>query len=414
MRSFISGIRARTWVILSAALAALLAVALVVWFVVVLPSRTTTEGSARSQTVAASLVTLEQTVSSTGTITPSVQETLGFEVAGTVTSVNVREGDSVEAGTVLATVDDLAATESLLAAQADLATARARLAESEEASSGSDADVATIAAADAAVDVAADAVTKAQDAMDDVKLTATVAGTVTSLDVAVGDVVGSSASGASEAGGTEATGAAATSTEDAASTGQITIVATASWTSTLSLSASDLENIAVGDQAELTIDGVEDTVFGTVTEIGLLPSTDSGAALFPVTVTTTGQVDGLFDGLSAEVDIVYERRTDVLAVPAAAVTTTDGASTVARLDDEGDEVDVEVTVGETTGAYTEILEGLAEGDEVVVAVRTPTSGGTSEDEAPTGEFPGGGQVPDGVERPEGFEPPAGSTGGQDG
>lgn len=400
--------------IISAAVAALIIAAVVVWFAVVVPSTTTAETSARTQTIAASLETLEQTVSATGTITPSVQESLGFEVSGTVTAVNVAEGDTVAVGDVIATVDDLDVQEALLSAKADLASAEARLSESQESSSGSDADVATISANSAAVDVAADAVSKAEDALDDVNLKATVAGTITSMDLAVGDVVGSSTSGGSSteaSTGTTLPGATTTATEES-STSQVTIVATDSWTSTVSLSASDLENIAVDDQAELTVDGVDDTVFGTVTEIGRLPSTDSGAALFPVTITTTGQVDGLYDGLSATVDIVYERRTDVLAVPSAAVTTTDGVSTVTQLDEDGEEVEVEVTVGETAGTYTEILGGLAEGDEVVVAIQTPTSGGG--DGGQTGEFPGGGQLPDGVELPDGFEPPAGFTGGQNG
>lgn len=395
--------------IISAAVVVFVATALAVWFLVVVPSTSAAEDEPRTQTVAASLTTLEQTVSATGTITPSVQESLSFEVAGTVTAVNVAEGDTVEAGTVIATVDDLAVTESLLGAKADLASAEARLSESEESSSGSDADVATISANSAAVDVAADAVEKAEDALDDVNLTATVAGTVTSLDLAVGDVVGSSSTG-TDAG---AITGAATTTDDSASTAQATIVATDDWTSTVSLSASDIENIAVDDQAELTIGGVDDTVFGTVTEIGRLPSSDSGAALYPVTITTTGSAEGLLDGLSAEIEIVYERRTDVLAVPSAAVTTTDGVSTVTQLDDDDEEVDVEVTVGETAGTYTEITGGLAEGDEVVVAIQTPTSGGGTGGEQ-TGEFPGGGQLPDGVELPEGFEPPAGFTGGQNG
>jgi macrolide-specific efflux system membrane fusion protein len=421
MRSFISRIRTRTWVILSCAVGALVAVAIVMWFVFLAPAGAPTTDAGRTQTVTASLTTLEQSVSSTGTLTPSVQESLSFGTTGTVTAVNVGEGDTVAAGDVLATVDDLAVTEALLSARADLASAEARVAESEASSSGTTADLASIAAERASVDVAAEAVATAEAALDDVNLTAPVAGMVTSVDVAVGDVISSSSSAA--AGSTSGASAAASGTgegssasataSETSSSAQITLVSTDAWTTTVSLSASDLENVEVGDEAALTVDGVDDTVSGTVTAIGLLPSTDSGAALFPVTITTTGSVDGLYDGLSATVSIVYERRTDVLAVPSAAVTTTDGVSTATRLDEDGDEVAVEVTVGETAGGYTEILEGLAEGDDVIMAIAMPGAGGadsgtdsnTDSGTDDQGQFPGGGELP------EGFEPPA-DFGGQ--
>jgi macrolide-specific efflux system membrane fusion protein len=418
VRTFVSGIRTRTWVILSSAVAALLVAALVLWFVFVQPSETDAQQETRTQTVTASLTTLEQSVSGTGTLTPSVQESVSFETSGTVTAVTVAEGDIVTAGQVLATIDDLAVTESLLSAQADLATAEARLAESRESSSGSDADVATIAADAAAVSIAEAAVASAEEDMADVQLIATVAGTVTAVDLAVGDVVGSSsgsstgvsAATSSEGSTLDAGAAQSTATEAASSSGSITIVATDAWTTTVSLSAADVQNIAVGNEAELTVDGVDEIVAGTVTAVGLLPSTESGAALFPVTITTSGAVDGLYDGLSATVAVVYERREDVLAVPSAAITTTDGVSTVTRIDENGDEVDVEVTVGETADTFTEILSGLVEGDEVVMTVVAPGGGGTQTDDGSgteqQGQFPGGGEMP------EGFEPPTGFTGGQ--
>ena len=109
-----------------------------------------------------------------------------------------------------------------------------------------------------------------------------------------------------------------------------------------------------------------------------------------MTVAVTGDQEGLHDGVAAEVELVYERRTDVLTVPSLAVTTADdGTTTVQQTDADGEVVDVPVTTGETSGNVTEITEGLAEGDEVVLAVFTPGTGGVRP--AEPGQLPGGGR-----------------------
>jgi macrolide-specific efflux system membrane fusion protein len=139
----------------------------------------------------------------------------------------------------------------------------------------------------------------------------------------------------------------------------------------------------------VTLDGATDPVFGTISAIGLLSTGDSGVAAYPVTVAVTGDQEGLHDGVSADVELVYERRTDVLTVPSLAFTTaTDGTTTVKQVDADGKTVEVPVTTGETSGNLTEITDGLAEGDEVVVATFTPRTGGTGRQDQ--GTFPEGG------------------------
>ncbi|MDY7558468.1 hypothetical protein [Cryobacterium sp. 10C3] len=128
--------------------------------------------------------------------------------------------------------------------------------------------------------------------------------------------------------------------------------------------------------------------------VGILPSTTSGAVTYPVVVAVTGDPDGLYDGVAVTAKIVYERRTNVLTVPSAAVTTADGVSTVKTLDASGTAVATTVTVGETVGNVTEILTGIAEGDEVVVVTFTPGSGNsgstTDRQSGGSGGFPSGG------------------------
>ena len=368
------------------------------WFGIRDASAATSEPVTR--TVAASLTTMEKSVSASGTLTPSVQEDVSFDVSGTVTSVPVAVGQTVTVGQTLATVDTLELQASLLQAKATLASAQAKLSDAEDAADGTDASDAKIAAAQAQVDVAQSGVDTAQTAMAGATLTAPVAGMLTVVGLEVGDAVGSSASSAP--GGT--------STGSSTTTAQFTIVSTANWEVDVTVSDADVALVAVGDQAEVTLDGATTPVFGTISAIGLLSTSDSGVAAYPVTVAVTGDQEGLHDGVSADVALVYERRTDVLTIPSLAVTTADGKSTVKVQATDGTITTVDVTVGETSDNLTEITKGLSEGDEVVLATFTPGTGGTGRDTQQQGGT--GGQLPEGF--PEGFTPPEGFTGGPQG
>jgi len=352
-----------------------------------------------SQAVAASLTTLEKSVTASGTLAPTVQEDVSFEATGTVTSVDVVAGQTVTAGQTLATIDTLTLNADLLSAKATLATAKARLADSKDGDDGSDASAAQIAANAAQVEVAQAAVDTAAEAMADATLVAPVAGLLTEVNLTVGEaVVGSTGSSAAAPGGSSP------ASDTTASTAQFVIVGTDSWQIDVTVDDADVALIAVGDQAEITIEDVTDMVFGTVTEIGLISTSTSGVAAYPVSIEVTGQPDGVHDGVSGDVAIVYERRTDVLTVPSAAVRTVDGGSVVTQAGADGKEITTSVTVGETVGDLTEITAGLVEGDEVLVTVVTQTS-----QDAGTGTEVVPGQLPEGfdpsqMQLPEGFDP----------
>ncbi|MDY7529379.1 MULTISPECIES: efflux RND transporter periplasmic adaptor subunit [Cryobacterium] len=384
---FLTHIRPRTWVVAGVIVLAL-AGGSIYWFGFAVPANTKSTVAAPI-TTAASLTTMQKTVDSDGTATPTVNDSVSFAVSGTVTAVPVVAGTTVTAGQVLATVDTLSLDAAVLEAQATLATAKAKLATSVSDSDGTAAAVAQIAAQTASVAVDEAAVVTAQAAVAGATLTAPAAGLVTAVNVAVGDVISSGSSGSSGAGGATTASTASTST----STADFSIVGTDSWSLSLAIGESDIANVAVNDQVELSLDDGT-AFFGTVQSVGILPSTTSGAVTYPVVVAVTGDPDGLYDGVAVTAKIVYERRTNVLTVPSAAVTTADGVSTVKTLDASGTAVATTVTVGETVGNVTEILTGIAEGDEVVVVTFTPGSGNsgstTDRQSGGSGGFPSGG------------------------
>ena len=303
--------------------------------------------------------TQRQTVSATGTVEPAARADLSFAVSGEVTEVLVAEGDVVTAGQALAAVDDSLLAAQLDAAESELAAAQARLDDTD--TDGSDTDE---AAAQAAVTSAESKLAAAQEAVDQATLTATIGGTVVAVGLAVGDRVGDTAPAQGE------------ETETAV----ITVVSTNRFVVSAKVGGADVDKVEAGLDADITPVGGVGTVAGTVTSVGLVASADdTGAATFPVTVDVTGERDDVYAGSSATVEIVVSERDDVLTVPSLALHT-EGAATYVYKVADGARERVDVRVGESFGQVTEVVSGLAEGDEVEVA--TPSPGG--------GRAPGGG------------------------
>lgn len=370
-----------------------------------------------STTVAASLSTIQQSVSASGTLAPAVQEDVSFDVSGTVTAVDVAVGDTVAAGQQLATVDTLTLNAALLQAQAELASAQAALSNAQDEADGTDSSDAQVAALAAQVDVAQAAADGAAADMAGATLTAPVAGLLTAVGVEVGDAVTGSGSSSGGTGGSASTGSAggtgSTGTSSTASTAAFTIIGTDAWQVAVTVDETDVALISVGDQVEMTTDSSTDTVYGTVGEIGLLSSSTGGVAAYPVVVDVTGSPGNLHDGESVDASIVYERRTDVLTVPSAAVTTVDGETVVTQEGTGGATVSTAVTVGATSGNLVEITDGLAEGDEVLVTTFSPRAAGTDDaGSGQTGQMPdfSSGEMPDLAQLPGGGQRPGGTDG----
>jgi len=142
-----------------------------------------------------------------------------------------------------------------------------------------------------------------------------------------------------------------------------------------SVGASDLANIANGDQVTITTTGSNTPVFGLVSSIGIVASSSSGSTGFPVVISVTGSPSGLYAGSSANVSIIYRQLSNVLVVPTLAVTRTNGNAYV-TLDKNGVKSQHQIAVGLSSGGSTQVVSGLNSGDTVVETVPTARSGGT--------------------------------------
>ncbi len=117
-----------------------------------------------------------------------------------------------------------------------------------------------------------------------------------------------------------------------------------------------------------------DAATGEVVEVGQIADATSGVASYPVTITFHDDNGDLTAGALVLVDITVSERTDVLLVPAQAVTRVGDATTVV-VDRDGARETRTVTIGGSTGMQVEVVDGLEAGERVVVAGVRPANGG---------------------------------------
>ena len=143
--------------------------------------------------------TMSETVSADGTVAAAQTDDLSFTASGTVTEVNVKAGDTVSAGQVLAKIDS---------AELD---SRGRVGELEPGRRGGEArrrpGLGRVRRADRAdetsVTSAKDSLANAKEDLAGASLVASFDGTVASVDLTVGEVLGSGGTGGSDLTGSD-------------------------------------------------------------------------------------------------------------------------------------------------------------------------------------------------------------------
>ena len=178
-----------------------------------------------------------------------------------------------------------------------------------------------------------------------------------------------------------------------APSGAAIIVDSPTFQITTDVVESDLGDIAVGQQAAITISAISADVTGTVSAISPVTSDSSSGSVvsYPVTVTLTEAPAKARSGMTADVTITIASATNVLTVPAAALRGGEGDYRVLTLDASGQPVATPVTVGLVTSTTAEIKSGIAEGTAVVTGTSASRTGTTNT--GGFGAFPGGGGGP---------------------
>ena len=130
----------------------------------------------------------------------------------------------------------------------------------------------------------------------------------------------------------------------------------------------DIGRISVGQPATITLDALPgETLTGQVEQIADTAQLDTGVVTYRVTAQLDPSDAPLRVGMTANVDIVTERRESVLLVPNrfVRIDRTSSQTFVDRAD--GDQVQpIEIEIGLRDEAVSEVLAGLNEGDMVVL------------------------------------------------
>jgi len=129
----------------------------------------------------------------------------------------------------------------------------------------------------------------------------------------------------------------------------------------------DINTIAVGQAATLTFDAILGSEYhGDVVEAGQAGDTVQGVVNFTVTVELTDADELVKPGMTTAVNIVVEERKDVLLIPNRAVRLLDGERVVYILVN-GQPQPVQVELGSSSGIQSELISGdLKEDDEIIL------------------------------------------------
>jgi len=348
---------------------------------------------------------LKSYVTASGEIVATKFADLGSSVMGRVVSLNVREGDRVTAGQVLARIDPVQAESAVAAASAavqaleadaagadnavaatlaEVNAAQARQvqadqtlqrtkdlsasgltskAELDAATAAADTATAQVAAARAALaraeqsrDAARRRVTqglaetaRVRDQLAKTSITAPIDGVITRLSVEEGEMV-------------------VMGVQNQPGSILMTISDLSAINAEVKVAEADVLRLALENPATVSLDALAGRAFtGRVVEIGAsaLPQSGAQAAAreFKVTVRLEGAIAQLRPGLTCDTEILVASRQNVLAVPLQAVVQRDGRSGVFVVRD-GRAAFTPVTTG-LIGGLTIEVDGLSEGATIV-------------------------------------------------
>ena len=327
-------------------------------------------------------------VSGSGSIGVANEAKLAFDGGGKVDTIYVDEGDVVKEGealAVLAPVDTDALELALAQAELNLAQAKVSLAQADAAQEQAEAALeqaeynleqlqryhatyeerriarlqisaaelqvkaaeAQVEAAELAVDVAKQTVEEAASKLEIETITAPFYGVVASVDVEEGDIIPDSGMS------------------------QVTIVRLIdpmSMELSVGLDEIDIPSVELEQRAIIEVDALPDVQLeGKVTSISPLPTVEAGVVLYNVKIDfDVPQGSGLRVGMSATADIIINERSSVLLVPDRAIKQDmQGNPIVYIMVNEQIEAR-SVVIGISDGFQTEIIDGLDEGEIVVI------------------------------------------------
>lgn len=323
------------------------------------------------ETVAVERGTISNSVTATGTIEPITEVEVGTQVSGKITKLFADYNSIVRAGQLLAELDTVELRATLDSRTASLEAARVKYEYQQKnynrikglfekgMVSETDYEDAEYAYETARTDYdqAKSNLVQAETNLGYARIYSPIDGIVISREVEVGQTVASSFE----------TPTLFTLAEDLR---QMRVIA--------DVDEADIGQVEEGQEVSFTVDAYPDDVFrGTVTQKRLQATEESSVVTYEVVISADNPDLKLIPGLTANVSIYTMQKPDVLIVPAKALRFTPELGQQASTSGPrrvwvsrgGQLTEVAVKTGVSDGIYTEITEGVAEGDSVAVGFR---------------------------------------------
>jgi HlyD family secretion protein len=298
-------------------------------------------------------------------------------------AVQQAEGTVVQSRTALEAAEQRERTDAA-AGQVSLENARTSVvsAENQLGTAGNDRPN-DIAAQQAQVDDARAAVVIAQQDVDQTVITAPVAGTITAINGAAGEVVSAPTAITPLAPGGTAPlpvsstgGGTASSGSPAAAPGAgafVVLNAADPFQLVVPFEETDAARITPGQRVNVSVDALpDDTLTGRVTSVAPSGQDLSGIISFYTTVVVDGGAERVRDGQTAEAAVQVESVDDVLRVPASAVRRENGRPTVTVTGPDGKPTSMPFLPDLVGDDYVEVRSGLSAGEQVELPQATVT------------------------------------------
>ncbi len=144
----------------------------------------------------------------------------------------------------------------------------------------------------------------------------------------------------------------------------------------------DIGKVKAGQKVSFTVDAYTDKTFtGTVTSVSRSATSSSNVVYYPVYVAVDAPQDLLYPTMTARVTISVAESKNVLTVPLSAIKE-ESSQKYVTVAAGGKEEKKPVKTGLSDDEKTEIVSGLAEGDQVVLPADKPRTTTTNKDQGP--------------------------------
>lgn len=131
---------------------------------------------------------------------------------------------------------------------------------------------------------------------------------------------------------------------------------------TIQIPQDKINNVKVGQVATVTLEGIDKSYNGTVQNIDL--SADTTSRVFNCKIKIDNSDKTLHPGVFAKVDLFNDKKTEIITVPINSLVGSEGDYSV-FINDNGIAKKQKVTIGETDANNVQITSGIKDGDQII-------------------------------------------------